>query len=79
VLSAPSRRHPQQPTTKPIVIEYAYFISWAAARFVTRVGKKGIDAAAPIFFYFALPTFEFVHPRFSVLGGQKCNVAHPNH
>jgi len=40
---------------------------------------KGIGATAPIFFYFAPPTFEFAHPEFIVLGGQTRIVAHPNY
>jgi len=35
--------------------------------------------SADFFFYFAPPTFEFAHPEFSVLGGQKQIVAHPNY
>jgi len=37
----------------------------APARFLKRVGKKRIGMAAPIFFYFAPPTFGFAHPEFS--------------
>jgi len=51
----------------------------APARFLKKVGKKGIGAAAAVFFYFAPPTFEFAHPEFSVLGGQRRIVAHPNY
>jgi len=43
------------------------------------VGKKEICAAAPLFLYFAPPTFEFTHPEFIVLGGQTRIVAHPNY
>jgi len=53
--------------------------AWAPARFLNRVGKKGIGATAPIFVYLSPTTFEFAHPGFSVLGGQHCIVAHPNH
>jgi len=52
--------------------------SGALARFMKRVGKKGLGAAAPIFFYFAPPSFEFAYPEISVLGGQTRIVVHPN-
>jgi len=42
------------------------------------VGKKGIGATAPNFFNFDPPTFEFAHPEFSVLGGQKRIFCPPN-
>jgi len=42
------------------------------------VGKKGIGAAAAIFFTLPPPTFEFAHPECSLLGGQTRIVAHPN-
>jgi len=51
----------------------------APARFLKRVGKKGIGTTAPIFFYFTPPTFEFAHPEFIVLGEQTHIVAHPNY
>jgi len=31
------------------------------------------------FFYFAPLSFIFAHPGYSVLGGQKRIIAHPNH
>jgi len=41
----------------------------APARFLKRVDKK----------YFVPPTFEFGHPKLSVLGGTTRIVAHPNY
>jgi len=43
------------------------------------VVKKGIGALASNLLHIATSTFEFAHPGFSVLGGQKRIVAHPNH
>jgi len=53
------------------------FLPWAPARFLKRVSKKAIGAAAHIFLKLYLPTFEFAHPGFNVLGGQKCNHCPP--
>jgi len=41
--------------------------------------QKRVRCGGANFFYLAPPTFEFAHPGYSVLGGQKCLVAHPNH
>jgi len=48
--------------------------AWVPARFLKKEGKKRFDL-----FYTLPPTFEFAHPGFSVLGGQKRIVAHANY
>jgi len=55
------------------------FQPWAPALFLKRVGKKGIGEIALFFLLCPPPTFEFTHPEFSVLSGQKRIVAHPNY
>jgi len=42
-------------------------------------GQKWFSTQRRFFLYFAPPTFKFAHPGYSVLGGQKRIVAHPNH
>jgi len=61
-----------------MMIKIQGFEAWAPARFLKRVGMKGIGTKRQ-FFLLCPPSFEFAHPEFCVLGGQKCIVAHPNY